>query len=128
MARRQRRPRVPQVASRASRACVLVRYRQPALPHRYRHARRFGAIRRQHRPPAAVARGPCERGGRMTGIARAGTVRLALARACAWGLLIAGWIGIGGLALQSATALSNGVGGGFALVALWLLSIGVAAA
>jgi hypothetical protein len=59
---------------------------------------------------------------------RTGMLRLTLARACAWGLLIAGWIGIGGLALQFAPAVGNGVGSGFALVALWLLAIGAAAA
>src|SRR4030095_12411497 len=124
MARRQRGPCVSQVAPRASGASVLVRYRQPAVPHRYRHAGRPGAVRGKHRPPAAVACGPCTRGRRMTDAARSGTLRLTLARACAWGLLIAGWIGIGGLALQSTAALSNGVASGFALVALWLLAIG----
>ena len=38
----------------------------------------------------------------MIDAARAGLLRLTLARACAWGLLIAGWIGIGSLALQLA--------------------------
>jgi len=59
----------------------------------------------------------------MIDAARSG-LRLMLARACAWGLLIAGWIGIGSLALQ----VGNGVGVGFALVALWLLALGAAAA
>ena len=50
-------------------------------------------------------------------------LRLTLARACAWGLLVAGWIGIGSLALQFASSLSSG----FALVALWLLALGATA-
>ena len=50
-------------------------------------------------------------------------LRLTLARACAWGLLIAGWIGIGSLALQFAPSIASG----FALVALWLLALGAAA-
>lgn len=54
----------------------------------------------------------------------AATLPLTLARACAWGLLVAGWIGIGSIALQFAPSL----GGGFALVALWLLALGAAAA
>jgi hypothetical protein len=53
-----------------------------------------------------------------------GMLRLTLARACAWGLLIAGWVGIGSLALQVAPSLSYGI----ALVALWLLALGAAAA
>ena len=64
----------------------------------------------------------------MIDAARAGLLRLTLARACAWGLLIAGWIGIGSLALQFAPAVGNGVGVGFALVAMWLLALGAAAA
>lgn len=64
----------------------------------------------------------------MIDAARAGLLRLTLARACAWGLLIAGWIGIGSLALQFAPAVGNGVAVGFALVALWLLALGAAAA
>jgi hypothetical protein len=56
--------------------------------------------------------------------ARLTSVRLTLARACAWALLIAGWVGIGSLALQFAPSLSIG----FALVALWLLALGAAAA
>jgi hypothetical protein len=50
--------------------------------------------------------------------------RLMLARACAWALLVAGWIGIGSFALLVAPSLSAG----FALVALWLLGLGAAAA
>jgi hypothetical protein len=50
-------------------------------------------------------------------------LRLTLARACAWALLVAGWIGIGSLALQFAPSLASG----FALVALWLLGLGAAA-
>lgn len=50
--------------------------------------------------------------------------RLMLARACAWALLVAGWIGIGSFALLVAPSL----GAGFALVALWLLGLGAAAA
>lgn len=51
-------------------------------------------------------------------------LRLNAARACAWALLIAGWIGIGSFAM----ALAPGVAGGFALVAAWLLALGAAAA
>ena len=40
-------------------------------------------------------------------------LRLNAARACAWALLIAGWIGIGSFAM----ALAPGVANGFALVA-----------
>lgn len=50
-------------------------------------------------------------------------LRLTLARACAWALLVAGWIGIGSFALQFAPSLASG----FALVALWLLGLGAAA-
>ena len=42
--------RVPQVARRAPGARALVRHRQPALPHRHRHARRPRAL--HARPPA----------------------------------------------------------------------------
>src|SRR5262245_49495385 len=49
--------------------------------------------------------------------------RLMLARACAWALLVAGWVGIGSLALLFAPA----IGQAFALVALWLLGLGTAA-
>jgi hypothetical protein len=51
-------------------------------------------------------------------------LRLTLGRACAWGLLIAGWVGIGSFALQFAPS----TGAAFGLVALWLLALGVAAA
>jgi hypothetical protein len=50
-------------------------------------------------------------------------LRLSVARACAWALLIAGWIGIGSFAM----ALAPGVASGFALVAVWLLALGGAA-
>jgi len=50
-------------------------------------------------------------------------LRLTLARACAWALLLAGWLGLGGLA----TTLAPRAIGGFGLVALWLLAIGAAA-
>lgn len=50
-------------------------------------------------------------------------LRLNAARACAWALLIAGWIGIGSFAM----ALAPGVASGFGLVALWLLALGAAA-
>lgn len=53
----------------------------------------------------------------------AAPLRLTLARACAWSLLVAGWIGIGALALQFAPS----VAGGFALVACWLFALGAAA-
>jgi len=49
--------------------------------------------------------------------------RLMLARACAWALLVAGWIGIGSFALLVTPSLTAG----FALVALWLLGLGAAA-
>ncbi len=51
-------------------------------------------------------------------------IRLTLARAAAWALLIAGWIGIGSFALLFAPTASIA----FALVALWLLALGGAAA
>ena len=51
-------------------------------------------------------------------------LRLMLARACAWALLVAGWIGIGSFALLVAPSVSVG----FALVALWLFALGAAAA
>ena len=60
----------------------------------------------------------------MIDAARAGLLRLTLARACAWGLLVAGWIGIGSFALQFAPTVASG----FALLALWLLALGAAAA
>lgn len=51
-------------------------------------------------------------------------LRLMVARACAWALLVAGWIGIGSFALLMTSSAS----GGFALVALWLFALGAAAA
>ena len=48
---------------------------------------------------------------------------LAGARACAWALLVAGWIGIGSLAFVWAANVAIG----FALVALWLVVLGAAA-
>jgi hypothetical protein len=56
-------------------------------------------------------------------IETAGRLRLTLARACAWALLVAGWVGIGSLALKFTPSL----GGAFALTALWLLALGAAA-
>ena len=56
-------------------------------------------------------------------LAGAALLRLTLARACAWGLLVAGWVGIGSFALQFAPSVSWG----FALVALWLVALGAAA-
>lgn len=50
--------------------------------------------------------------------------RLTLGRACAWALLVAGWVGMGSLALQFAPSTAAA----FALVALWLLALGLAAA
>ena len=50
-------------------------------------------------------------------------LRLTLARATAWALLIAGWVGLGSFAL----VLTPGLGSAFALVALWLLALGAAA-
>jgi len=64
---------------------------------------------------------PATRGGRVSAVP---TARLALARTCAWGLLVAGWIGIGSLALQFAPSIHVG----FGLVASWLLALGAAAA
>jgi hypothetical protein len=57
-------------------------------------------------------------------MSRAVPLSLTLARACAWGLLVAGWVGLGSFALQLAPTVSIG----FALVALWLLALGAAAA
>lgn len=54
---------------------------------------------------------------------RAPSLRLTAARACAWALLVAGWIGIGSFAM----ALAPDVASGFALVALWLLALGATA-
>jgi len=51
-------------------------------------------------------------------------LRLTLGRACAWALLVAGWVGIGSFALLFAPSM----GAAFGLVALWLLALGVAAA
>jgi hypothetical protein len=51
-------------------------------------------------------------------------LRLTLARACAWALLMAGWVAIGSFALLYAPTHAVG----FALVALWLLGLGGAAA
>jgi hypothetical protein len=59
----------------------------------------------------------------MTRLAGAALLRLTLARACAWALLVAGWVGIGSFALQFAPSVSYG----FALVALWLVALGAAA-
>ncbi|HMA08797.1 MAG TPA: hypothetical protein VKP68_13075 [Ramlibacter sp.] len=59
----------------------------------------------------------------MTHLADAALLRLTLARACAWALLVAGWVGIGSFALQFAPSVSFG----FALVALWLVALGGAA-
>jgi len=59
----------------------------------------------------------------MTRLAGANLLRLTLARACAWALLVAGWVGIGSFALQLAPSPSHG----FALVALWLVALGAAA-
>jgi hypothetical protein len=54
---------------------------------------------------------------------RASLLRLTLARACAWALLVAGWIGLGTFALRSATSVTWA----FGVVALWLLALGAAA-
>lgn len=54
---------------------------------------------------------------------RSSLLRLTLARAIAWALLLAGWVGIGSVALP----LVPSVAAGFALVALWLLLLGAAA-
>jgi hypothetical protein len=50
-------------------------------------------------------------------------LRLTLARAVAWTLLLAGWVGFGSLALVLAPSLFAA----FALVGLWLLALGLAA-
>ncbi len=50
-------------------------------------------------------------------------LRLTLARAAAWTLLIAGWVGLGSLAM----VLAPDIGSAFALVAFWLLMLGGAA-
>ena len=49
--------------------------------------------------------------------------RLTLARALAWSLLLAGWGGLGSIAM----ALASSVTEAFALIALWLFALGVAA-
>lgn len=54
---------------------------------------------------------------------KTGAPALLLARACAWALLVAGWVGIGALALRLAPDTRSG----FGLVALWLLALGAAA-
>lgn len=51
------------------------------------------------------------------------TLRLTLARATAWALLLAGWVGLGGIAF----ALTPRLLGVLGLVALWLLALGIAA-
>jgi hypothetical protein len=60
----------------------------------------------------------------MNALAARTSARLTLARACAWALLIAGWVGIGSLSLQFAPSLVHA----FALIASWLLGLGAAAA
>jgi hypothetical protein len=50
-------------------------------------------------------------------------LRLTIGRACAWALLVSGWIGIAALALQFTPNFASA----FALVALWLLVLGGAA-
>jgi hypothetical protein len=60
----------------------------------------------------------------MSRVRQRAPLRLTLARACAWGLLVAGWIGLGAFAQQFAPSVASG----FALVALWLLALGAAAA
>ena len=42
----------------------------------------------------------------MTRLAGAALLRLTLARACAWALLVAGWVGIGSFALRFAPSVS----------------------
>lgn len=51
---------------------------------------------------------------------RATTLRLTCARATAWTLLLAGWVGLGSFAM----VLAPSGAGAFALVALWLLALG----
>ena len=128
MARRQCRPRVPQVAPRASRARALVRYRQPPLPHRYRHAQRTWSALRP--PPATRCSGPPTLRARRSDDRRRprGTAAPdAGARLC---------VGTADRGLdrhrQSGVAIRSRGGQrcrvGFALVALWLLALGAAAA
>lgn len=50
-------------------------------------------------------------------------LRLTLARSIAWALLVAGWVGIGSLAMQFAPNIASA----FAMVALWLLALGATA-
>jgi len=78
------------------------------------------ALRRQHRSSPRMAGGLRAGSGGVIEAAAAMRWRLMLARACAWSLLVAGWIGIGSFALLVAPSLSAG----FALVALWLLGLG----
>lgn len=52
--------------------------------------------------------------------ARATTLRLTGARAAAWTLLLAGWVGLGSFAMVLAPSQASA----FALVALWLLALG----
>ena len=106
-----------------SRARALVRYRQPPVPRRHRYAAGYSALRREHRSHADMAAGVRAGRGCMTRLAGAALLRLTLARACAWGLLVAGWVGIGSFALQFAPSVSWG----FALIALWLVALGAAA-
>jgi hypothetical protein len=49
--------------------------------------------------------------------------RLSLARALAWALLLAGWVGLGSVAI----VLAPGIAASFGAVALWLLALGLAA-
>ena len=58
-----------------------------------------------------------------TPVAATPSLRLTAARACAWALLMAGWVGVGSFAM----AFAPGVASGFALVALWLLALGATA-
>jgi hypothetical protein len=51
------------------------------------------------------------------------SLRLTVARACAWALLVAGWVGVGSIA----SVIASGVVSGFALVSLWLLALGATA-
>jgi hypothetical protein len=69
-----------------------------------------------------VAGGVVARGGAVNAATQP-PLRLSAARACAWALLLAGWIGIGSFAM----ALAPGVASGFGLVAVWLLALGAAA-
>src|SRR5262245_2172364 len=115
MARGCRGSRLPQVAREKSGARVLARHREPALRRGHRHSRGSRALRGQHRPSACLAGGLRAGSGCMIDAAAAIRLRLILARACAWALLVAGWIGIGSFALLIAPSTT----GGFALVALW---------